>query len=189
MWKDSSPIVAQNFSIIVIICALLALTAQWSFAYQFSKNNSCFWSAYLCQNVSLSREFRSSSYSFGGILQDSVMGITLDVADQRARWWPFHGNLVSPRIISQVPAGKIHAILCRWFRFIGSLAANLRYLYRVYAWPTKYGFIGASFSSWILWTPCIADLLYPAVYRMVMKREPMTKVATRGYTVNSSSIM
>jgi len=49
MWQDSSPIVAQNFSVIVGICALLALTAQWSFAHQFSKYNSCFWSAYFAK--------------------------------------------------------------------------------------------------------------------------------------------
>lgn len=52
MWQDSSPIVAQNFSIIVTTCVLLALATQWSFAHQFSKSNSSFWSAYLCQNVS-----------------------------------------------------------------------------------------------------------------------------------------
>lgn len=59
--------------------------------------------------------------------------------------------------------------LHRWLRFIGSLAANLRYVYRVYTWPSKYGFISASFSMWILWTPFLGDLLYPAVYSMVTK--------------------
>ncbi|EEB92020.1 hypothetical protein MPER_09528 [Moniliophthora perniciosa FA553] len=83
-WSHSSPIMAENFYVVVTICLFLALAAQWLFTYEFSESNSCFWSAYLCQN------FGSSS-----------LVATL------------------PDIPSQY----------------GSLAANLRYLYRVHAWP------------------------------------------------------
>lgn len=56
----------------------------------------------------------------------------------------------------------------RWFRFIGSFAANLRYLYRVNVWPGKYGFLAGPFAMWILWMPCIADLLYPFAYKFIV---------------------
>lgn len=107
---------------------------------------------------------------------DLVMGITLDVAHKRRRRWPLYGYMVSGidwyEILLSQPF--IHS---RSLRFFGSLAANMRYLYRVYTWPSKYGFISASFSAWILWTPCIADLIYPAVYIMITKSKSMTKLA------------
>ena len=96
MWKETSPIVAQNFTLIVCICAFLALTAQWCFAHQFSKNNSCFWSAYICQNVSFVEFFRREFFFdtvylfiwlwwniqfFFKTKKDFVLGITVDVVN------------------------------------------------------------------------------------------------------------
>lgn len=60
-----------------------------------------------------------------------------------------------------------HSMPIWWCRFLGSLAANLRYAYRVKAWPQKYGFISGVFSTWILWMPCLADLIYPIVFNYI----------------------
>ncbi|KAF8995901.1 hypothetical protein BDQ17DRAFT_1250313 [Cyathus striatus] len=127
-WAETSPLVANHFSTFFSIASLLALTAQWTFAHQFSRTNASFWSAYVCQNI----------LSWGSI------------------WMLLaRGN------------GSGHSMEIWWCRFIGSLAANLRYLYRVNVWPQKYGFLSGAFSVWILWMPCLADLLYPFVYQFV----------------------
>ncbi|KAJ7110089.1 hypothetical protein C8R44DRAFT_634856 [Mycena epipterygia] len=111
-WKDSSPLIADNFISLVLITLFMALSAQWSFARQFYESNSCFWSAYFCQNV-------------------------------------------CPSI----------------YLFIGSLAANIRYMYRVRFWPSKYAFVGGAFATWVLWAPCVADILYPIAYFLIIGRE------------------
>jgi len=131
-WSDSSPLIAENFSIIFVVCVLLALSAQLTFAHQFSESNASFWSAYVCQNV----------LSWGSLWMLLARGHTSG-----------------------------HSLPIWGCRFIGSLAANCRYLYRVNAWPQKYGFISGAFSTWILWMPCLADLFYPVIYKLVTDRE------------------
>lgn len=130
-WSHSSPIMAENFYVVVIICLFLALVAQWLFTHEFSKSNSCFWSAYLCQNI----------LSWGSVWQLIARG---------------H------------PSG--HSIPIWWCRFLGSLAANLRYLYRVRAWPEKYAFLSSPLALWMLWAPCAADLLYPLAFQLVSRQ-------------------
>lgn len=97
MWQDSSPIIAQNFPAIVGICVVLALTAQWSFAHQFSSSNSCFWSAYLCQSVRLNdyTSFHIAATKVYIYIIGPLVGITLDVAHKRARCRPLHAHMVS----------------------------------------------------------------------------------------------
>ncbi|KAJ7154173.1 hypothetical protein C8R46DRAFT_1297887 [Mycena filopes] len=132
-WRDSSPLVADHFPLLVSLALLAALSAQWAFAQQFYDSNSCFWSAYFCQNV----------LSWGSL------------------WMLIsRGN----------PSG--HSLLIWWCRFLGSLAANVRYVYRVHFWPAKYAFIDGAFSTWALWAPCIADMLYPAAYLLISRRLP-----------------
>ncbi|KAF5322812.1 hypothetical protein D9619_000375 [Psilocybe cf. subviscida] len=128
-WVATSPIIAEYFVQIFCIGTLLALSAQWTFANQFSRRNASFWSAYVCQNV----------LSWGSL------------------WM----------LASAGQAGG-HSMAIWWFRFIGSFAANLRYLYRVNVWPGKYGFLAGPFAMWILWMPCIADLLYPFAYKFIV---------------------
>lgn len=53
IWEKTSPIVADHFNMIVFISLLIATTAQWTFASQFSGYNASFWSAYVCQNVGM----------------------------------------------------------------------------------------------------------------------------------------
>ncbi|KIJ25848.1 hypothetical protein M422DRAFT_192918, partial [Sphaerobolus stellatus SS14] len=60
-----------------------------------------------------------------------------------------------------------HSMSIWWCRFIGTLTANLRYLYRVKAWPEKYGFVSGAFSIWVLWMPCLADMVYLVVYNYI----------------------
>ncbi|RDB24294.1 Terpene cyclase pyr4 [Hypsizygus marmoreus] len=131
-WQDTSPFIAENFSTVVSMSVVLALSAQWTFARQFSDSNASFWSAYVCQNV----------LSWGSV------------------WMVLSRGHVSG-----------HSMPIWWCRFLGSLFANLRYLYRVHAWPQKYGFIAGAFSAWILWMPCVADLFYPIAYHLVVGQE------------------
>ena len=46
------PLVADNFAPLVVSGLVLGISGQWAFTSQFSTSNSCFWSAYVCQNVS-----------------------------------------------------------------------------------------------------------------------------------------
>ncbi|KAJ3915487.1 hypothetical protein F5877DRAFT_48491 [Lentinula edodes] len=128
VWKESSPLVAKYFLVIIIIGGLLALSAQWTFSNQFVDNNASFWSAYMCQNI----------LSWGSIFMILARGNSSG-----------------------------HSMPIWFFRFTGSLAANLRYLYRVHTWPQKYGFIGAPFTTWLLWMPTLADLIYVLIFNAI----------------------
>ncbi|KIJ26394.1 hypothetical protein M422DRAFT_192285 [Sphaerobolus stellatus SS14] len=130
IWR-SSPAVAENFGAIVLLSVIIGITAQWTFASQFSRYNASFWSAYACQNV----------LSWGSL------------------WMLLaRGNITG------------HSMSIWWCRFLGSLAANLRYVYRAKAWPQKYEFISGAFSTWMLWMPCLADLMYPLAYNYISER-------------------
>ncbi|KAL9709421.1 hypothetical protein Ac2012v2_007157 [Leucoagaricus gongylophorus] len=45
------PLVADNFVPLVVFGLMLGISGQWTFTSQFSDSNSCFWSAYVCQNM------------------------------------------------------------------------------------------------------------------------------------------
>ncbi|KAJ4470853.1 hypothetical protein J3R30DRAFT_3531111 [Lentinula aciculospora] len=128
MWKESSPLIAENFLPISIVGGLLALSAQWTFSKQFINHNPSFWSAYMCQNI----------ISWGSILM----------------------------LLSRGNCSG-HSLPIWFFRFAGSLAANLRYLYRAYAWPQRYEFILGGFTIWLLWMPTLADLIYVLTFKIV----------------------
>ena len=103
-WIGTSPIVAEYFTQIFCIGTLLALSAQWTFANQFSRCNASFWSAYVCQNVSSKNlSYRCYRINAQGLLgcthpnanADAFLGFTLDT---RVWWtcrWSLDAHMVS----------------------------------------------------------------------------------------------
>ena len=160
------PLVADNFVPLVVFGLMLGISGQWTFTSQFSDSNSCFWSAYVCQNVKNFSIVWSLYWCLSKMVYWGLLWMLLSRGNTSGHslyiWYFKLGSFIE---------WHQNWLSFRSFRFLGSLMANLRYAYREQFWSSKYSFISRPFSRWILWMPFLADLIYPLVFRGIWERE------------------